>query len=402
MLRPEKRHTAACIEQRRKKDPTASEYDDYSRCKCSYHAVGMLGDQFIRKSLKTSNFETAISTVRQWVGEGHLNEPKAGAPIGVEEAVKTYLEDAKARNLGEATLTKLKTIFENQFLGFCKTRGFPFLTQVADVNVMREFRATWNDAPLSRSKKQDRIIGFFYFCERSGWIHRNPVTNRALGRIKFEQRPTDYFQPAEFDTIIAATCHYCGDRWEKDTTAGTRLRALTLLMRWTGLRIRDAITLERLRLTKTDRGGDCILMYQAKTGEPVYCPIPPHVAEALRDIPNGLRPNSRYFFWSGNGHPKTAVADFQRSYRRLFKLAGITKRAHPHMFRDTFAVECLRAGVSLERVSTLLGHKSIKITEKHYKPHVKALQWELEDEVQKCWTSEEKRLKVIRRKRRAA
>jgi len=401
VLRPEKRHTADCLKQRRKKDPNAAEYDDYSRCKCNYQAVGMLGDKFIRKSLKTSNFETAINTVRQWAGQGELNEPKAKAPIGVQEAVKTYLDDAKARNLGEATLTKLQTIFEKQFLEFCKAKGFEFLTQVADVNVIRQLRGTWKDAPLSRGKKQDRIIGFFYFCERSGWIHKNPVTNRALGRIKVEQKPTDYFQPSEFDAIVDATHLYRGDRWEADTTAGTRLRALTLLMRWTGLRIRDAATLERTRLTKTDRGGDCILLYQAKTGEPVYCPIPPHVAEALHNVPDGLRPNPRYFFWSGNGHPKTAVADFQRSYRRLFNLAEIKKRAYPHMLRDTFAVECLRSGVSLERVSTLLGHKSIKITEKHYKPHVKALQWELEDEVRKSWGIGPQP-KVVRRKAKAA
>ena len=286
----------------------------------------MLGSQFIRKSLKTSNFETAIQTIRQWEGKGQV-EAKTEGPVKVEDAVKGYLEDTKARNLGEATLTKLETIFEKQFLTFCTANGFQFLTQVADVNVIRQFRSTWKDAPLSRGKKQSRVIGFFYFCERTGWLHKNPVTNRVLGRIKVEQKPTDYFNPAEFEAIVDATFLYCGDRWEKDTTAGARLRALTLLMRWTGLRIRDASTLERERLTKTDRGGDCVLLYQAKTGEPVYCPIPPHVAEALRNVPDGLRPNPRYFFWSGNGHPKTVVADFQRSYRRLFKLAEITKRA---------------------------------------------------------------------------
>ncbi len=360
----------------------------------------MLGSEFIRKSLKTSNFETAIGTIRQWEGKGQV-ETKAAGPVRIKDAVKGYLEDAKARNLGEATLTKLETIFEKQFLTFCTANGFQFLTQVADVNVIRQFRTTWKDAPLSRGKKQGRVIGFFYFCERTGWIPKNPVTNRVLGRIKVEQKPTDYFNPAEFNAIVDATYLYCGDRWEKDTTAGTRLRALTLLMRWTGLRIRDASTLERARLTRTDRDRDCILLYQAKTGEPVYCPIPPHVAEALRNVPDGLRPNPRYFFWSGNGHPKTVVADFQRCYRRLFKLAEITKRAHPHMFRDTFAVECLRSGVSLERVSTLLGHKSVKITEKHYKPHVKALQWELEDEVQKTWAAGS-RLQIVRRRKKTA
>jgi integrase len=36
---------------------------------------------------------------------------------------------------------------------------------------------------------------------------------------------------------------------------------------------------------------------------------------------------------------------------------------HPHMSRDTFAVR--KHAVSLETVSMLLGHASIKVTEKH-------------------------------------
>jgi integrase/recombinase XerD len=116
------------------------------------------------------------------------------------------------------------------------------------------------------------------------------------------------------------------------------------------------------------------------------------VAEALRTVPPGVRPNPRYFFWSGNGHPKSAVADWQRSYRRLFNLAelkkpdGTCKRSFPHMFRDTFAVEMLLAGVPLEQVSILLGHKSVKITEKHYAPWVKARQEQLEQNVRKAWS----------------
>jgi integrase/recombinase XerD len=55
------------------------------------------------------------------------------------------------------------------------------------------------------------------------------------------------------------------------------------------------------------------------------------------------------------------------------------------MFRDTFAVEMLLAGVPLEQVSTLLGHKSVKITEKHYAPWVKARQEQLAANVRKAW-----------------
>ena len=122
--------------------------------------------------------------------------------------------------------------------------------------------------------------------------------------------------------------------------------------------------------------------------------LPPEVVEALNTLPVGPKPNPRYFFWSGNGHPKSAVADWQRAFRRLFEVAalqkpdGSPKRSPPHMFRDTFAVELLLAGVPIDQVSVLLGHKSVKITEKHYAPWVKARQNQLEKAVQMAWRRE--------------
>jgi integrase len=74
-----------------------------------------------------------------------------------------------------------------------------------------------------------------------------------------------------------------------------------------------------------------------------------------------------YFFWSGNGEIDTASGNWRRSLRKLFSLAGVDG-GHPHRFRDTFAVELLMASVPLERVSILLGHSSVRVTEKHYSP----------------------------------
>jgi len=147
------------------------------------------------------------------------------------------------------------------------------------------------------------------------------------------------------------------------------LRALTMLMRWSGLSILDAASLERDRLSKSEDGDAQIFLYRAKTNVPVYVVIPPDVADLLHSLPNS---NPRYFFWSGNGDPRSAAKAFQRSYWKLFKLANILlpdnkrKRRHPHMFRDTFAVELLLAGNPIDQVSLMLGHSSVKITERHY------------------------------------
>lgn len=55
------------------------------------------------------------------------------------------------------------------------------------------------------------------------------------------------------------------------------------------------------------------------------------------------------------------------------------------MLRDTFAVENLLAGVPIDQVSMLLGHKSVKITEKHYAPWVKDRQEQLAARVRNAW-----------------
>jgi integrase/recombinase XerD len=65
------------------------------------------------------------------------------------------------------------------------------------------------------------------------------------------------------------------------------------------------------------------------------------------------------------------------------------------MFRDTFAVECLLAGVPLEQLSILLGHGSIKITERHYAPWVKARQEQLTASVRKSWDVEQTTKKKV-------
>jgi len=55
------------------------------------------------------------------------------------------------------------------------------------------------------------------------------------------------------------------------------------------------------------------------------------------------------------------------------------------MFRDTFAVELLNKGVPIDRISLLLGHSSVRVTEKHYAPFVKERQQQLENYARMAW-----------------
>ena len=113
-------------------------------------------------------------------------------------------------------------------------------------------------------------------------------------------------------------------------------------MRYSGLRVGDAIALSEDRLTENK-----LLLYTAKTGTPVYVPLAPEAVAALAKLEtNG---NGR-FFSTGNAKPQTARANWSRYLDTLFRLASV-EGGRSHRFRDTFAVELLVAGVPLETLS---------------------------------------------------
>jgi site-specific recombinase XerD len=76
----------------------------------------------------------------------------------------------------------------------------------------------------------------------------------------------------------------------------------------------------------------------------------------------------------------------------VFKLAairnldGTLKHCHSHMLRDSNAINLLLAGVPIEEVSILLGHSSIRTTERRYLPWVRARQEKLDRSIRKAHT----------------
>jgi hypothetical protein len=212
--------------------------------------------------------------------------PKPRPKVTVAQALDAYLADAVSRSVESSTLKKLETIFRKQFLAWTRVEGIEYLDEL-DLDALLNFRNTWDDGPLAKQKKQSRVIGFFWACVRRRYLTENPAI--GLGKIRVVQIPTDYFPPDEFERIIAATYIRRGDRGGGDVKANqTRLRTMTLLMRWSGLRIRDAVTLERHSLN-----GDSLLLYQAKTGTPAHTSAASRRRSAPPSAPGHARQDDR-------------------------------------------------------------------------------------------------------------
>jgi len=78
----------------------------------------------------------------------------------------------------------------------------------------------------------------------------------------------------------------------------------------------------------------------------------------------------------------------EEARKRLEQKGGKIADGHAHRFRDTFAVELLLAAVPRERVSILLGHTSVKVTERHYSPWIRERQERAEADVRRAWTQD--------------
>jgi integrase/recombinase XerD len=344
--------------------------NQWTRCQCPIWVQGSIGGETIRRSMNTANWTAASTSVHQWQSSGRIGVLKPELP-GVAPAIEKFLEEAKARNLAATTIKKRRELLEGKLLPYCKRKGYRHLRDLT-VEHLREFRHSWKYSPLSAAKRLEYLRAFCRFCVDSGWMERNPAS--ALKPTKVSHRPTLPYSDEEVDRLLKAA---------KELVAfgryGPRIEPMIFLLRYSGLRIQDAACLERKRLTD-----DKLFLYQQKTGTPVYCPVPQDVVTTLAAVAND---NDRYFFYDGTSQPESMV----KSWDRVFKKVGQTAdppvaNCHPHRFRDTFAVSLLLKGVSLDSVSKLLGHSSIKITERHYAPWVKARQDQLEADVRRIWT----------------
>jgi integrase/recombinase XerD len=331
----------------------------------------MLGGREVRKSLAMRDWQKAQDHVREW--EARESEPKSTSePTTIQESKEKYLADATARYLNESTIYKYRLLFK-QLDAFAEKRGLRYLQEL-DLETLDSFRAEWKDGPRSSLKKLERLRAFFRFCERRKWVDGNPAAD--LRAPKVQNRPTMPFTQPEMVKILVAF-----DKYSKRAGVANaqRLRAFVLLLRYSGMRIGDAVACGVDRID-----GDRLFLYTQKTGVPVHCVLPAFVIRELEAAPKS---SDAYFFWTGKSKLHSAIGKWQRRLQNLFMLAEV-KGGHAHRFRDTFAVELLLAGVPLERVSVLLSHQSIRITERHYSPWVRSRQDQLEQDLRRAWSED--------------
>lgn len=357
---------------RRHQPPCRHTSRRFRTCKCPIWVQGSLQGAYVRQSLDLRSWEAATDVVRGWETSGEVGVVNPEVPR-ISEAVSKFLHDLEhGQQRQSATLQKHRNLLEKRLLPWCAEKSYRQLRQLT-VDTLREFRANWPDSPLTAQKNLERLRAFFWFCHSAAWIKTNPAVALKSPKPKKPSERVKTFTKEQLASILKA-CDKYPERNSYGRDNPARVRAFVLMLRYSGLRIGDCVGLKREHLDR-----DRLFLRTQKSGESVYVPLPEVATDALKEIEG----DDEYFFWTGNGLRKSAVADWQRSLRRVFETAGVTGNAH--MFRHTWATDLLTWGVPIEDVAILLGHASSAITAKYYSHFVRARRERLEERVREVW-----------------
>ena len=177
-----------------------------------------------------------------------------------------------------------------------------------------------------------------------------------VGLAHLAERDIDVLYPEEVDALLAAP--------GGDSIRAARDRAILEILFSTGMRVAEAVSLDRDDLRKTR---ELAVRGKGNKVRVVFFSDSAHEA-AARYVARRTDIDAALFVRHG---PNNADADnlriTPRSIQRMIKqhaaAAGLTKRVTPHTLRHSFATDLLANGADVRQVQQLLGHASITTTQ---------------------------------------
>jgi integrase/recombinase XerD len=209
-------------------------------------------------------------------------------------------------------------------------------------------------SPATIARRTAAVRSYFRHLVLLGATAENPAAELDLPRRRRTLPRT--LSASEAERLVEAA--------SGATPRGLRDRALVELLYGAGLRVSEAVGLERGAIDLEQRLVRCV----GKGGKERVVPIGREAAESLRRYLARGRPflDRRHLpavFLNARGGALTRAGAFL-ILRKLAAQAGLEpERIHPHLLRHSFATHLLEGGADLRSVQEMLGHADLSTTE---------------------------------------
>jgi len=127
-----------------------------------------------------------------------------------------------------------------------------------------------------------------------------------------------------------------------------------------GLRVAEVT---HLRVTDIDEQRGVIRIEQAKGRQDRYVMLSPHLHRVLQEYGRVRRPMT-LLFPGPTGRPLTRES-VNRVFHQAQRRAQITKHVYPYSLRHACATHLLESGTNIRVIQTLLGHRSLRTTQRY-------------------------------------
>jgi integrase len=366
-----------------------------------------------RRAIGTPSFteacEEAQEILRGWDpairAAREITHPAAApAGISIEQAIEQYIGVLAGRKVCDRYLArnaayfqrrrarkdkhaKAKPVLNPSLLDFLDrdnlTASDP-ITRMEQLSsaVVRRWQASWRSNDLTSKIWRINSKSFFVWALEAGHLKGLPVFNK--GQAVASGNRCGWFTDEQYTRIIEAlpfflvphTGHARDAKRPLVANYAVRLRAFIEAGRWGGMAVRDIVLFTPAR----NLDGN-VLSYRrhknrTKTSNPVaIVELYPEVAKRLRSIPGEVGSSAEQPFRFPDSTLDQNCQLWRQRFQKLCVFAGVKeieteigerRKPHPHMLRDTCAIDAITHGTKLENVAKMLGHATTDMTQRSY------------------------------------
>ncbi|MCM8825028.1 MAG: tyrosine recombinase XerC [Candidatus Omnitrophica bacterium] len=266
----------------------------------------------------------------------------------VAKCFKEFLNYIKyQRNYSGHTVSAYKADLE-QFISFT---GYDI--DSVDIDLLRRYlfhlKVSKKYGFRSISRKIAAIKSFFKFLAKRGYTKKNPAL--LIASPKIPERLPLFLTYDEIEKIIESA----------SGTSETELRnrAILELLYSSGLRVGELVSL-KIEDINIPEG---TVKVRGKGNKERIVPVGSYALNSIFEYLKKRPWSKNSFIFLNKKGGRITSRSVERIVKKYARLAGISKKVTPHVFRHSFATHLLDRGADLRTVQEMLGHSDISTTQ---------------------------------------